>query len=617
MASKGQLRKTAQFPPAQIGVDGEVIEPEVSENEEQKVKYGEIIDLLLAAGYFRARISSLSPFDRVIGGLAWCLTNSAVDVDVDVVFIENATIGQKIPLSEKIIRALPKLKCPHRLEPHQIQGLDFINIFPVIQWLVKKVIETREEMSDYVRNFSESQFSKTRQAPEDIAFNERKKDAIYYLSEVRDRYKSTRKYKQQHAPKRQWTTRSNSSRAEQTLLEFGHRFATYTAPTQDNKKESDEKTKAAEEEKRRIDALVEQMKKVDTADGKASSTAVGSLIGMESESIRQLANEYAEMQAELADSQTTKMGGAQSHKREVASLEKQIANQEKKLEVVKEAHDKLLEEFNQYQNALSKTIKYNTKIIKESAKLDELETEENAPILKILRALLATTDALEEHERQFKENCKKQFEDLKAKIKAIETVDGENEGDSARIREIQEQFDAEYKKLQKTKKIVSKKKREISMVERLIDEIPSRTELGQYQKRFLELYNQVASKLTETRQYYNLFNTLNSTKDIMSKEVSLLNSIYENFTKAKGSKNNQDKFIESLDNMNNQVKEILKKTQAKNETTKKSRDVFNEKYLELLEQQRTYIKTVLDFQEECAKNERLSSELTRDRKSVV
>jgi len=52
--------------------------------------------LLLAAGYFRARISTLSPFDRVIGGLAWCIVNSAVDVDVDVIFIENATIGQKM-----------------------------------------------------------------------------------------------------------------------------------------------------------------------------------------------------------------------------------------------------------------------------------------------------------------------------------------------------------------------------------------------------------------------------------------------------------------------------------------------------------------------------------------
>ena len=84
------------------------------------------------------------------------------------------------------------MKCPHRLEPHQIQGLDFIHIYPVIQvsstplsffflpssllpsllvsfpglqWLVKRAIETREEMGDYIRSFSESQFNKEHSTP--------------------------------------------------------------------------------------------------------------------------------------------------------------------------------------------------------------------------------------------------------------------------------------------------------------------------------------------------------------------------------------------------------------------------------------------------------------------
>lgn len=61
---------------------------------------------------------------------------------------------------------LPRMKCPHRLEPHQIQGLDFIHIYPVIQWLVKLAIATREEMGDYIRAFSESQFSKEHITPE-------------------------------------------------------------------------------------------------------------------------------------------------------------------------------------------------------------------------------------------------------------------------------------------------------------------------------------------------------------------------------------------------------------------------------------------------------------------
>jgi hypothetical protein len=69
-----------------------------------QAKYLDIIELLVAAGYFRARISSLSPFDRVIGGLAWCITNSAVEADVDVVFVENSSIGQRMYATQ---RSLP------------------------------------------------------------------------------------------------------------------------------------------------------------------------------------------------------------------------------------------------------------------------------------------------------------------------------------------------------------------------------------------------------------------------------------------------------------------------------------------------------------------------------
>lgn len=38
---------------------------ETREDEEQSQKLSEIIDILIAAGYFRARIKGLSPFDKV------------------------------------------------------------------------------------------------------------------------------------------------------------------------------------------------------------------------------------------------------------------------------------------------------------------------------------------------------------------------------------------------------------------------------------------------------------------------------------------------------------------------------------------------------------------------
>lgn len=42
-----------------------IFQIETREDEEQSQKLQEIIDLLIAAGYFRARIKGLSPFDKV------------------------------------------------------------------------------------------------------------------------------------------------------------------------------------------------------------------------------------------------------------------------------------------------------------------------------------------------------------------------------------------------------------------------------------------------------------------------------------------------------------------------------------------------------------------------
>lgn len=54
--------------------------------------------MLVAAGYFRARIPTLPPFDKMLGGLVWCIMASNVDVDVDLHFDEEATLGESLLL---------------------------------------------------------------------------------------------------------------------------------------------------------------------------------------------------------------------------------------------------------------------------------------------------------------------------------------------------------------------------------------------------------------------------------------------------------------------------------------------------------------------------------------
>ena len=58
------------------------------------------------------------------------------------------SIGEKIKVSEKIIKALKTVNCPISINPVQLQGLDLEAIFTLIQWLVKNMHETQEATNE-------------------------------------------------------------------------------------------------------------------------------------------------------------------------------------------------------------------------------------------------------------------------------------------------------------------------------------------------------------------------------------------------------------------------------------------------------------------------------------
>ena len=195
---------------------GFTVKVEERVDDEQQQKFREIIDLLVAAGYFRARIQGLSPFDKVVGGLVWCITICNFNVDVDILFQENANMGDKIALVEKIVAVLPKMKCPHLIQPHEIQGFNYIAIFPVVQWLVKQVLIYRAERGDQNRAQSVFNFSKKFS----IQASQNKQVALKAQSNVpvvrRDGL-PTRSFKRASTKK----LKSDQALIQCTLLEFG------------------------------------------------------------------------------------------------------------------------------------------------------------------------------------------------------------------------------------------------------------------------------------------------------------------------------------------------------------------------------------------------------------
>lgn len=578
----------------------------------------------MAAGYFRARIKGLSPFDKVVGGMTWCITTCNFDIDIDLLFQENSTIGQKIALTEKIVSVLPKMKCPHRLEPHQIQGLDFIHIFPVVQWLVKRAIETREEMGDYIRSYSISQFQKTHRLPEDDEFMQRKEKAIKTVTDIFEVYKPQRKYKRQKGAEE---ILDEESKVHATLLEYGRRYgfsrqAGKTEQTEDKKivlpsglaaagkaEPCDEDDLRAAEELR-IKTLMTGMAAMATEEGKLTASTVGQIVGLQSDEIKQIVSEYAEKQSELsAEERPERLGAAQQHRRKVASLNKQILQKTKLLEELQAKFVDLQAKCTEAKKTLTEVKSYSEKLDKELAALETIESQADSSVLQNLRMLVAMNENLKSQEQEFKAHCREEMERLQQDIENLKAEAAENGEEEEPNKLIDQQYQTEKEKLQKIRLLLARRNREIAILQRKIDEVPSRAELTQYQKRFIELYSQVSATHKETKQFFTLYNTLDDKKVYLEKEVNLLNSIHDNFHQAMASSGSREQFLRQMEQIVEGIKQNRMKMEKKKQENKMRRDQLNDEYLELLEKQRLYFKTVKEFKEECRKNEMLLSKL--------
>ncbi|XP_076858991.1 coiled-coil domain-containing protein 93 isoform X1 [Brachyhypopomus gauderio] len=620
---------------AQYDQEGNIIQVETREDEEQSIKLAEILELLLAAGYFRARIKGLSPFDKVVGGMTWCITTCNFDIDVDLLFQENSTIGQKIALTEKIVSVLPKMKCPHRLEPYQIQGLDFIHIFPVVQWLVKRAIETREEMGDYVRAYSISQFQKTHTCPEDEEFEQRKEKAVRTVLDVCEAYAPQRRYKRQADA---GELLDEESRVHSTLLEYGspcltisfylqrYGFSKHSKPDKAEEKRlqlahgaqgpppgmaevsEEEDLQAAEE--LRIKALMTGMAAMATEEGRLTASTVGQIVGLQSEEIKQIAFEYAEKAERSAEDRPEQYGPVQQHRRMVTSLNKQIQQRNKELQEMQVKQQEVRAACEEAKSKLTKAIDLGERLQKELSTLADVEAQADSGLLEKLRALVAMNENLKHQEQDFRAHCREEMTRLQQSIEDLKIEIGDEAHDQKeRNQLIDQQHTADRDKLQKIRLLMARRNREIAILQRKIDEVPSRAELTQYQKRFIELYSQVSATHKETKQFFTLYNTLDDKKVYLEKEVNLLNSIHDNFQQAMASSGAKEQFLRQMEQIVEGIKHSRIKMEKKKQENKMRRDQLNDEYLELLDQQRLYFKTVKDFKEECRKNEMLLSKL--------
>lgn len=189
--------------------------------------------------------------------------------------------------------------------------------------------------------------------------------------------------------------------------------------------------------------------------------------------------------------------------------------------------------------------------------------------------------------------------------------------------------------IQKIKLQVANSNRAVVIIERQLDNIPDRTELAQYQRRFHELYNEsklhtirklmilkkmkllrtlflVDAKHHETKQYFTFYNTLNDKKCYMEKELSLLDSICEAYNNSMNSSlQSREEFLKEMEIILSGVQQTSSKIRTKYNKVRCRRDQLIGNLQIFVEVKREYTAAIKQFTKECQKSEKLHQQLLK------
>jgi hypothetical protein len=407
-----------------------------------------------------------------------------------------------------------------------------------------------------------------------------------------------------------------------TLLEYGNQYKASRAALVDDKKaklqrsqsqygkaqeDAEKLAKQAAAEEARLQGL---MGTYNVVTERPATGAVAEMMNAERGNIQQAVSLYGtglgetrgRTPAEQRQFLEERFKRAEEHKK------RQLATATERVEQLRGEYAKIAQGLQALQAQLQKAEKFNARIQKEIDKMNALETPENAGDIRRLRTLVAENEILTSQEEQFKASCRAQKASWDTKIAALARNEPTDD-DRERKRQVEEAYTEDEARLKEARLLAAKRNRDLVAIERKIDDIPSRSELQQYQRAFAELYEQVAAQLTETRKYFNTYNMCSEEKGFFAKEVSLLGSIQDNFKAALSTEANRAKFIASLENILAGVAANLDKKSAALAQEKKQVDEASARHVELVEKERAYYRAAKEFEDECRKNEALSSKL--------
>ena len=580
--------------------------------------YNQIVELLIQAGYFRARIQSLEPFDKILGGLAWTLTGCFYDIDID--FKDDMNLTEKIRVSEKIVAGLKSINCPFQINPIQIQGLDLKPIFQTLQWLVKRLLETRDERNEMNKRFCVNYIEPRIEKPKPIQKND---DII--LSAVYNELKPNRQFR----PKAKLAFDYNDElRVFFGMIEFGlnkeiafqkqliellkkkNLIAKDTGDTKGESKKAsstmtgNEPDKLTKEEMKTLNDLVtnniEEISKTNN-----QKVNAGIIEAIFSENMTAIADEIEHFENSKGDEgiDQIKLMVKEKERLEQNKLNilSQISTYENELNGIKKETNEGNDEINRIKNEieqLEKTLEQN-KINKDKIIQKVKEEKLSEEKLKFLSQKNKEKEELKTAISRFKKDCLDEKKKYDAQLENYEKKIAKlNDEENLQLfNEIDTSYNAELEKNLKTKKELFEKNKEINKLTRKIQLYPSKLEIIQYQKRFQELYDQINNVSEKSMKIIGESNSKNGVVTLLERRLNDFMELRNLYKTLKNKREKEDFKVTLLNAFQNLVESIIRSTEKLADLTKDIDD--NQKQLNDLQlYELNYMKLIKEYNKE-------------------
>ena len=501
---------------------------EIFNNDLERIElYNKIVESLITAGYFRARINSLEPFDKILGGMAWILTGCFYDIDIE--FKDEMNLTEKIRVSEKVVAGLKAINCPMTLNPVQIQGLDLKPLYQTLQWLQKRLLETRDERNALNKKISVNFYNK-----EYINIDKNKlklsNDTDEMLKTKYNILKENRKYKPKNKLTNLAPNYNDELRVFFSMIEFGVKDIAF---------------------QRQFIELLKKRKIIEDKNKNNQSTTIGGGIGKmqtNNETQDKLTKEEMKILNDVMNNNIEEISNQEKKQKvntsiieaifseNMAYITKEIENFDnikgdenidkiklyaKEKERLEQNKNNIISQINQYNTELDNCKEQEKKEKEEINKLQEeieklrqtkAQNERNKETIlqkikeeKISEEKLAFLSEKNKRKEELKSNISKFKKECLAEKKIYDAqlenyqkkIDKLNDSENIAVfNEIDVNYNAELQKNTEKKKDLFNQNKIINMLTRKIQLYPSKLEIIQYQKRFQELYDQI-NKISE------------------------------------------------------------------------------------------------------------------------